>query len=365
MKNKKIIDVISKYLNLTQEGNKYKALCPFHTEKTPSFYITPDMNAFHCFGCGAHGNLNKLLNEFLTVDEIEKIDFEQFDVYKKTAEGLRDFDFNNILENLGDIIPDLSLIEQELYTINNKIMNNYLSNRRINPKIAEEYGLKTINYGSEGIFIPVYFKHNNKIKITEAQVRFVSDNVKPKIKGIPGSRKIFFFGFYNKEDLNINKDTERLLITESWGNTLSYVSNSGNRDIIGAMGSHVTEKQLEYLRIEVLRLPKLKELIIIPDVGKYDTWVTESIKLGKALNINTYIFNIKKALEELDYKEYSENPNKDYDLNDILKKFKDIKINDIIEEYKEQVWKNKQDFILTCIKNNNLKPKKSKLKVMF
>jgi DNA primase len=52
-----IVDVISEYLPLKGIGGNYKALCPFHSEKTPSFTVTRQKQIFHCFGCGVGGNV--------------------------------------------------------------------------------------------------------------------------------------------------------------------------------------------------------------------------------------------------------------------------------------------------------------------
>jgi DNA primase len=52
-----IVDVISEYLPLKGSGGNYKALCPFHSEKTPSFTVTRQKQIFHCFGCGVGGNV--------------------------------------------------------------------------------------------------------------------------------------------------------------------------------------------------------------------------------------------------------------------------------------------------------------------
>ncbi len=52
-----IVDVISDYLPLKGSGGNYKALCPFHSEKTPSFTVTRQKQIFHCFGCGVGGNV--------------------------------------------------------------------------------------------------------------------------------------------------------------------------------------------------------------------------------------------------------------------------------------------------------------------
>lgn len=52
-----IVEVISGYVALKQAGRTYKGLCPFHTEKTPSFVVSPEKQLFHCFGCGAGGDV--------------------------------------------------------------------------------------------------------------------------------------------------------------------------------------------------------------------------------------------------------------------------------------------------------------------
>ncbi|MEI7999350.1 MAG: CHC2 zinc finger domain-containing protein, partial [Candidatus Omnitrophota bacterium] len=52
-----IIDVIGRYVTVKKYGSNFKALCPFHHEKTPSFVVNPDKQIFHCFGCGVGGNV--------------------------------------------------------------------------------------------------------------------------------------------------------------------------------------------------------------------------------------------------------------------------------------------------------------------
>lgn len=51
-----IVDLVSQYVRLERAGKNFKGLCPFHTEKTPSFHVSPALNRFHCFGCGASGD---------------------------------------------------------------------------------------------------------------------------------------------------------------------------------------------------------------------------------------------------------------------------------------------------------------------
>jgi len=56
-----IVEVISRYVQLKKTGRNYKAPCPFHHEKTPSFIVSQDKQIYHCFGCGAGGNVFSFL----------------------------------------------------------------------------------------------------------------------------------------------------------------------------------------------------------------------------------------------------------------------------------------------------------------
>jgi len=51
-----IVEIINKRVNLKKAGKDYKACCPFHNEKTPSFTVAPDKQIFHCFGCSESGS---------------------------------------------------------------------------------------------------------------------------------------------------------------------------------------------------------------------------------------------------------------------------------------------------------------------
>ena len=54
-----VVDVIGSYLPLKRAGSAFKALCPFHKEKTPSFSVNPQRQIYHCFGCGAGGDVSE------------------------------------------------------------------------------------------------------------------------------------------------------------------------------------------------------------------------------------------------------------------------------------------------------------------
>jgi len=59
-----IVDVVERYVPLKKAGANYQACCPFHSEKTPSFTVSPAKQFYHCFGCGAHGSAIGFLMEY-------------------------------------------------------------------------------------------------------------------------------------------------------------------------------------------------------------------------------------------------------------------------------------------------------------
>ena len=69
-----IVDLISSYqIQIQRSGKYYKALCPFHGEKTPSFFIYPEKKRYHCFGCGATGDAIKFVQEYEKITFIDAL----------------------------------------------------------------------------------------------------------------------------------------------------------------------------------------------------------------------------------------------------------------------------------------------------
>ena len=109
-----IVEVISSYIPLTPAGRNFKAHCPFHHEKTPSFIVSPDKQIYHCFGCHSGGNV------FGFVKEYEKIDF--IDTVKMLAKkaGVK------LPEYKGEKEEDNSFIST-LYGINDLAAKYYVT----------------------------------------------------------------------------------------------------------------------------------------------------------------------------------------------------------------------------------------------
>ncbi|MYH47851.1 MAG: DNA primase [Gammaproteobacteria bacterium] len=69
-----IVEVIDRRVTLKKAGKEYKACCPFHSEKTPSFTVQPEKQFFYCFGCGAGGNAVKFVMNYQNLDFVEAVE---------------------------------------------------------------------------------------------------------------------------------------------------------------------------------------------------------------------------------------------------------------------------------------------------
>jgi DNA primase len=68
-----IVEVISGYVQLKKRGKNYLGLCPFHTEKTPSFTVSAEKQMYHCFGCSKGGNIFTFLMEMDKISFVEAV----------------------------------------------------------------------------------------------------------------------------------------------------------------------------------------------------------------------------------------------------------------------------------------------------
>ena len=141
-----IVDVIERYVPLKKGGANYSACCPFHTEKTPSFTVSPTKQFYHCFGCGVHGNAISFLIEYQGLGYVEAVKdlaesvgmkMPEFEPRAKKPEGGPDL--YEIMKRACDYY------REQLKTAPNAI--EYLRGRGLTGKIAARFG---IGYAPEG-----------------------------------------------------------------------------------------------------------------------------------------------------------------------------------------------------------------------
>lgn len=126
--NVNLVDLVSDYIELKKTGNRYKGLCPFHSEKTPSFFVNPDNNFYHCFGCGAGGDSINFVMEIENLTFVEAVKM--------------------LAERSGMEVPDMSSHERQLYQEREKLFSlNKLAARFYNYLLTEtEMGKPALSY---------------------------------------------------------------------------------------------------------------------------------------------------------------------------------------------------------------------------
>jgi DNA primase len=134
-----IVEVLTPYLKLEKAGANFKARCPFHNEKTPSFVISPSRQSYYCFGCGAKGDM------FTFIQEVEGIDFREALklLADKAGVELKESSRENKIEKtekeqlLSILEEATSFFEKEL--VNDKAALDYLKGRNISAASIKEW----------------------------------------------------------------------------------------------------------------------------------------------------------------------------------------------------------------------------------
>ena len=136
-----IVEVVSSVLPLKRAGSNYRALCPFHTEKTPSFNVNQDKQIFHCFGCGEGGNVFSFLMKYenLTFPEAIRSLAERYGVKIPEKNSYRNEEhdvYYKAMEEAANFYHKL-LVNQEP----NSQVTRYLEKREITPELVETFKL--------------------------------------------------------------------------------------------------------------------------------------------------------------------------------------------------------------------------------
>jgi DNA primase len=130
-----IVDVVGNYLQLKKQGSNFVALCPFHSEKTPSFVVSPSKQIYHCFGCSASGDAIKFIME------IEKLSYpEAIEKLANMYNFKLEYTNTNSISLKTDILEKVNAFYiQELYKHNSAY--EYLKQRGIHDSTIEKFAL--------------------------------------------------------------------------------------------------------------------------------------------------------------------------------------------------------------------------------
>ena len=141
-----IVDIVSSYIPLKRVGVNFRALCPFHSEITPSFYVSPAKQIFHCFGCGVGGNVIHFVMrmENLTFTEALKVLAEKakIDIDFSQSQSAKDRALAKQKEELINLHKDcFEYFREQLYLRKNIEAVKYIIKRRIAKDTAKRFGL--------------------------------------------------------------------------------------------------------------------------------------------------------------------------------------------------------------------------------
>lgn len=141
-----IVEIISQYVPLQKKGSRYFGCCPFHHEKTASFCVSQDNGFYHCFGCGASGDVIKFIMEMESMSFFDSVRYLAEKAGMQLPEMKLDPQFKEKKER-SDVLKQLMRDAARYYRNNlvdpvkGKDAREYLANRGIDDETAKRYGL--------------------------------------------------------------------------------------------------------------------------------------------------------------------------------------------------------------------------------
>lgn len=280
-----IVEVISGYLPLKRSGRTFKALCPFHQEKTPSFNVHPEKQIFHCFGCGAGGNVFSFLMRYENVTFPEALRNLAERVHVQLPEPTRRSP-EEVSETEG--LYEVYRLAQEYYSSNLKhpekgaAARQYLAKRGFGEEILEEFPLGWAGSEWRGLFeflvrrgvkdkvifpsgLVLRSREGNPYDLFRGRLLFPIFNVQGKViafggralgdetpKYLNSSESPIFrkrrelFGLHLAKRF-ITPAEPRVLIVEGYFDFLR-VYRSGFQNVVATLGTSLTEEHVRVLR---------------------------------------------------------------------------------------------------------------------
>jgi len=137
-----IVDVVSGYVRLSKRsGANLFGLCPFHSEKTPSFSVSPDKQIYHCFGCGKGGGVINFIMEIENLSFPEAVEFLARRAGMAVPEQTDDRDSRKRARMLALNRDAARFFYEQLSAPDGRRAGEYMARRRISPATAKNFGL--------------------------------------------------------------------------------------------------------------------------------------------------------------------------------------------------------------------------------
>ena len=146
-----IVDVIERRVPLKKAGREWTACCPFHNERSPSFYVSPQKQFFHCFGCGAHGSAIKFIMDYDRLefpDAIEEL--AQSAGLKVPYEGNRDDKPREDRSDLYSLLDEAATFYQRELG-NSPEAASYIDRRGLDDDIVKRFRIGWAPAGFDGV----------------------------------------------------------------------------------------------------------------------------------------------------------------------------------------------------------------------
>ena len=174
-----IVALISEYIPLKKAGRNFKAPCPFHNEKTPSFVVSPERQIWHCFGCGKGGDCFTFLMEYENLEFAEALRILAQKAGVKLATSIfskRESSKKEKIYSLNHIVSDFYHYVLTKHPIGKIALSYLLKTRKIDPRLIETFNL---GFSSrEGTALSSYLMNKKKYSkqdLVEAGISFIRE----------------------------------------------------------------------------------------------------------------------------------------------------------------------------------------------
>lgn len=151
----RISDVVSQKVKLLPRGKEYYGLCPFHTEKTPSFTVNNDKNFYHCFGCGEHGDVVKFVVETRGLDFVEAVKALAQEHGIAIPENHTEAEISSI-QKLAGFYQVMAMaakwFNEKLYSTHGLQAFKYLKNRGLTDELIGKFNLGFAPDNTDGLY---------------------------------------------------------------------------------------------------------------------------------------------------------------------------------------------------------------------